>query len=454
MPALAILALLLPLQEPAAAPAADTNWPSFRGKQACGVAEGFPTAERWDMAKSENIRWRVEVPGLAHSSPVVWGDRIFLTTAVKEGEAELKVGLYGSVQPVKDEGEHELRVLCFDAATGKQLWQKTVFKGVPAIKRHPKGSHAASTPAVDGERVVAFFGTEGLFCFDHDGKRLWQRDLGRLDAGWYMMDKPEWGFGSSPVLWQGHVYVQCDVQASVGAEGQQTSNSFVACLDAKNGEDVWRTPRDEVPGWGTPTVHVGKERSQLLVNGYKHMGGYDLATGQELWKIARGGDIPVPTPIVAHDLVFLTSAHGRLAPILAIALSATGALEMNAEEDEHVVWLVPKGGNYMQTPLAYGDELYCCRDDGSLSCFDAKTGSLHYKQRLGTGRTGFTASPVAANGRLYFTSEEGTVFVVKTGKTFELIGTSNLGEECMASPAISRGTIYFRTRRHLVAVAP
>ena len=419
------------------------SWPSFHGENAAGVAHGYPTPTRFNVEKGENIGWKTPLPGLSHSSPIVWGDRIFLTNAVKKGKAVLKVGLYGNVTSVPDEGPHEFQVLCIDRLSGKVLWTKTAWKGVPEFKRHPKGSHAASTPATDGTHVVAFFGSEGLYAYDYSGKLIWKKNLGSLDAGWFRSKKDQWGFASSPIIHEGRVYVQCDVQ--------DEDNSFVAALDVKTGEEVWRTQRLDVPTWSTPTVHVTDKRRQLILNGFKHIGGYDLDSGKELWKLGGGGDIPVPTPIVAHDLVFITNAHGRMSPIVAISTAAEGTLSMKADDDEHVAWSIRRGGSYMQTPLVYGDYLYACRGNGSLSCFDAKTGKLHYRERLGGGGFAFTASGVAADGKLYYPSEEGEVFVIKAGTKFENLALNELGETCMASPAISRGVLYFRTRHHLIA---
>ncbi len=423
----------------------ETNWPQFRGPHASGVAEGYPTPVHWDVEKGTNILWKTPIPGLAHSSPIIWGDRIFLTTAVRkdEGEAVLRVGRYGSVRSVQDQSPHEFQVLCLDRISGRVLWTRTAWEGVPKIKRHPKGSYAASTPATDGKHVVAFFGTEGLYVYDFSGELLWKKDFGVLDSGFFRSRSAQWGFASSPVIHEGRIYVQCDVQ----------ENSFVAALEVASGNVVWRTPRNEVPTWSTPTVDVSNRRRQLILNGYKHIGGYDLDTGEELWKLEGGGDIPVPTPVVSKGTVFITSAHGRMSPILAISTAATGEVTMDAEECQHMLWSYRRGGNYMQTPVVYGEELYCCRDGGQLSCIDAKTGERHYRKRLGDGASGFTASGVAADGKLYFASEEGEVQVIQADTEFQLLAQNSLGETCMASPAICAGTLFFRTRSHLLAIA-
>lgn len=428
-----------------AAPAGDGEayWPSFRGPGASGVADGDELVERWDLESGEGVLWRTPIPGLAHSSPVIWGERIYVTTAVREaGDARLKVGLFGDIIPVDDDSPHVFSVLCLDRASGEILWERAAWEGVPTDRRHPKGSHAASTPTADGERVVALFGSEGLFCYSAEGELLWTRDLGTLNAGFYLLPGAEWGFASSPVIHGERVLVQVDIQG----------DSFLAALDLETGADVWRTPRDEVPGWGSPTVVVTPSRAQVVVNGFKHIGGYDLQTGAELWTLVGGGDIPTPTPIFAHELIYITSAHGRTAPIFAISPSAEGELAMKAEESEHMIWSRLRRGNYMQTPLVYGEQLYLCSDSGILACYDARTGEERYRERLDGGGFGFTASAVAGDGKLYLTGEGGEVHVVRAGTLFEELGVHSLGEESMASPAIAKGVIHWRTRRHLVAI--
>jgi len=416
------------------------NWPSFRGPRSTGVAGGPPPPAEWDVEDGTNIRFRTPIPGLAHSSPVIWGDRLFVSTAVREeGESELKVGLYGNVFPVKDEGVHSFRVYCLDKYTGEILWSKTAVEAEPEIERHPKGSHAASSPATDGRHVVACFGSEGTYCYDTDGELLWSKDLGVLDSGFFRMPEAQWGFASSPIIHDGRVILQVDVQ----------ENSFLAAFDVKTGKELWRTPRQDVPTWSTPALYRHDGDLRIAVNGWKHIGGYDFETGEEVWKLVGGGDIPVPTPVVGHGLIYITNAHGSQAPIYAIPVGAESELEPEA-----LPWSKERRGNYMQTPILYGDELYLCSDGGVVACYDAKTGEEHYRERIGTGnrRSAFTASPVAAGGRLYWTGEQGEVYVVAAGPEFAVIGENLLGETCLATPAISEGTIYFRTRGHVVAV--
>jgi outer membrane protein assembly factor BamB len=444
----AVVLLVATLAVPAIGqqPQGNTNWPSFRGPGASGVADGFPLPTEWDGPTSRNIRWKTPIPGLGHSSPVVWGNRLYVTTAISGVEnPQLKVGLYGDIESVQDNTSHRWIVYCLDTQTGKVVWEKTVYAGVPKVKRHPKATHANSTLATDGRHLVAFFGSEGLYCLDMDGKQLWKRDLGLLDSAFYVAPEAQWEFASSPIIYQDRVLIQCDV----------LNGSFVAALSIKDGTDVWRTPRADVPTWGTPTVHADGATAQMIINGYKHIGGYDVGTGKELWRLKGGGDIPVPTPVVGHGMVFITNAHGPMAPIYAIRLRATGDISLAANEtsNQFVAWSYPRDGAYMATPLVYGDYLYNARINGVMSCYDAKTGNRAYQQRLGSGASGFSASPVAGDCKVYIPSEDGDIYVVKAGPTFELVSRNAMGEVCMASPAISGGALYFRTQSHVVAVA-
>ncbi len=422
-----------------------TNWPGFRGTFAAGVSEGFALPMKWDVEKGVHVKWKTAIPGLGHSSPVIWGDRIFVTTAISgKKNPELKVGLYGGIAPVQDDTEHQWWIYCLNKLTGQIIWQTKAYQAVPRIKRHTKASHANSTPATDGQYLVTFLGSEGLFCYDINGKKLWHKDLGLLDSGYYMVPQAQWGFSSSPVIHGGRVYVQCDVQ------GQ----SFVAAYELKDGREVWRTDRDEVPTWSTPAVLIQDSASQLIVNGYKHIGGYDLKTGKELWRLSGRGDIPVPTPVIGHGLIYITSAHGRGAPLYAVKFDAKGDLSFKStDHGEHIAWFKSRNGAYMQTPLVYGDYLYSCSDRGILKCYNAKTGEVVYRARIGSGSTGFTASPVAGDNKIYFTSEEGDVHVIKPGPAYEHLASNPLGQICMSTPAISEGTMFFRARTHLIAIS-
>jgi outer membrane protein assembly factor BamB len=447
------LAVLLAVLTRASPVGAQTNWPGFRGMNADGFAKGAATATVWSMERSENILWKTAIPGLGHSSPIIWGDRLYVTTAVNQRKtASLKVGLYGDPESAQDNDVQQWKIVCLNKRTGQILWDKTAHEGAPKLKRHPKATHANCTMATDGSNVVAFFGSEGLYCYDVDGHPRWNKDWGTLRTSPVIYnDKPdphgvdlEWGFASSPVIYGNLVFVQCDV----------LTNGFVAALNLADGKEVWRTPRDDTATWSTPNICTEGSRPQLLVNGWKHMGGYDLRTGEEIWRMSGGGDCPVPTPVVWKGLIFLMSAHGPRRPVYAVRADAVGdvSLREGATTNRYVAWSALRGGSYMQTPLVYGDYLYSCHIDGILSCYEALTGKQMYKERLGTGGEGFTASPVASEGNLYFTSERGSVFVVKPGPTFTVLATNQMGEVCMATPAISERTIFFRTQGHVVAV--
>ena len=421
------------------------DWPQFRGIHADGVSDAAAAPVAWNVTEKRGVLWRMPVAGLGHSSPIVWNDLVCVTTAISgKPDPELKVGLYGDITPVNDDTPHTWRVVCLDKASGRVRWEQTAATGVPQIKRHTKATHANSTPATDGRTLVAFFGSEGLYAYDlKSGAPRWKKSLGVLDSGFFMVPAAQWGFASSPIVHDGRVIVQVDVQ----------KGSFLAAFDVADGREIWRTPRQDVPTWSTPAVHETPGGTQIVVNGWKHIGGYDFATGRELWRLTGGGDIPVPTPIVANDLIYITNAHGSMAPIYAINAGARGDITpADGQASAHMAWMQTREGAYMQTPLVYRGLLYNCRDNGVLSVYDARTGVRHYQQRLAEGRTGFTASPVASGGRVYFTSEDGDVHVIKAGTSFELLATNSLGEVAMATPAISDGVIFFRTRGHVVAI--
>jgi len=422
------------------------NWPSFRGANASGVADGVPTPTNWDATKSVNILWKTAIPGLAHSSPVVWGDRIYVTTAVSsKGNEYFRHGLYGDVDSDKDTSPHTWHVYSLDKRSGKIVWDKIAHEGVPKIKRHIKSTHASSTPATDGKHVIAFFGSEGLYCYDVNGKLLWKQDLGVLDGGWFYDPDYQWGTASSPIIYKNMVIVQCDVQ----------KNSFIAAYDINNGKRLWMTPREEIPSWGTPTIYEGKSRVELITNATKAVRGYDPATGKELWKFSGNPEVTATTPIVGHDLIFICNSYRPNQPIYAVRPGATGdiTLKDGKTSNEFIAWSYQRGGTYMPTPIIYGDYFYACNNNGVLSCYNAKTGEKIYQQRIGDKGGAYSASPVAADGKIYLTSEDGDVFVVKAGPKYELMATNPLGEVLMATPAISDGMIFVRGQHSVFCIA-
>lgn len=422
------------------------NWPSFRGLNASGVAEGQNPPTTFDATKSINVRWKTPIPGLGHSSPIVWGDKVFITTAVSsEATPETRFGLYGDVAPVKENPKHIWKVYALDKATGKILWERVAYEGVPKVKRHPKATHASSTPATDGRTVVALFGSEGMYAYNTSGKLLWKADLGTLDAGWFYDADYQWEYASSPVIYKNMVFVQADIQ----------QNSFLAAYDLKTGKRLWITPREEISGWGTPTIYEGKTRTELITNGTKAIRGYDPATGKLLWWLSPNSEITTPTPIIAHDLIFVTAGYPPIRPIYAIRPGGTGdiSLKDGKESNDFIAWSKKSGGPYMPTPVVYGDLLYTCSIQGVVAAYDAKTGKQVYQQRIADRGGAFTASPVASDGKIYLSSEDGEIFVFKAGPKHELLATNQIGEVMMATPAISEGMLIVRGLKHLYGIA-
>lgn len=422
------------------------NWPQFRGSLASGVALGNPPTE-WNAETGENILWKTPIPGLAHSSPVIWGDRIFLTSCVNdESKAEdVPTGWIGGTgKAAEDSGDWTWQVICLDRRQGSVLWTKDVAKGKPLVKRHQKATHANCSPATDGKHVVAFFGSEGMYCLDFEGNVIWEKDLGRLHSGPYNAKELEWGFASSPIIYQGKVVVQCDC----------LNTGFVGVYDVATGKEVRRIEREDVATWSTPNVFETEAGTQLVCNGYKQMAGYNFEDGKQLWSVSNGGDVPVPTPLFSNGLIYLTNGHGK-SPTYAVKPTATGDLTPTTESDslpEGLAWWQPKDGSYMPTPIVVDKLLYTCNDNGRLAVRNALTGELIYRERVVVGRNTFSASAVATPEAVYFPSENGDVIVIKTGETYEFIAENSMGETLMATPAIAGDQLFIRTSRHLYCI--
>ena len=367
------------------------DWPSFRGPAASGVADGQNLPVQWDARRGSNVLWKTEVHGLAHSSPIVWGDRVFVTTAVSsKPDATFKPGLYGEGTASEDVSPQQWNLLCLDRATGKVLWERTAYQGVPKEKRHIKSTYASATPVTDGRVVVAFFGSQGIYGYSLAGDLLWKRDLGRFDVGAYDAPEFEWGTASSPILYQNFVIVQCD----------QQKGSFLAALDAKTGATVWRTERDELPSWGTPAIIPTKARVELVTNGSNFIRGYDPASGKELWRLGGSSKITAPTPVAADDLIVVASGRRPEAPIFAIRAGAHGdiTLPSGAVSSRAVAWSKTQRGPYMPTPLIYGGYVYVLGNAGIFDCYALADGKEVYRQRIPDAGSGFSASPVASGG--------------------------------------------------------
>jgi len=444
--------------DPEDALVSSVHWPSFRGTQARGVADGQNPPTEWDAGEDRGVLWRTSIAGLGNSCPVIWGERLFVTSAISDSaNTDVRIGLYGDVDSVEDDSVYDYVVYCLHKKTGEILWQKTVHSAKPAVKRHSKSSHANPTVATDGQHVIAFFGSEGLYCLDLDGNEKWRVDLGFLDSGWFFDPGYQWGFGSSPIIHGNQVIVQCDIQ----------ENSFVASFDLRTGTEQWRTGRDEIPTWPSPTVHVFGDIPMLLTHGTKAARGYDARDGQLLWELPGHSEIVVPTPFVARGLIFLASGYSPIQPIVALRPTARGTIELQAVdgtadvaseaeqtgEQNPVAWSVLRGGPYMPTPLAYGSHLYVCANNGLLTCYDLQTGKQVYRERVRIGGTAaFTASPIAADGHLYLTAEDGRVAVIKAGEDYDLVSVNPVGQTVMATPAISEGVFYVRTVGGVIAI--
>ena len=326
------------------------QWPAFRGEDAQGVAQG-QVADSWNADPSDgpirNVLWHTAIPGLSHSSPTIWENRLFVTTAIaSRGEASLKLAIHDPGNPADDNGEQTWVVYCLDKRTGKILWQRVAVKELPKNPRHAKASHANATAVTDGKRLIVSFGSEGVYCYDLDGNLEWKKDLGTFDAGpaGYPL---VWGTASSPVLFEDKVVLQCD----------QKQGSFLVLLSAKDGSELWRTSREGTSSqsWATPAVIRAAGRTQIVCNGWPHMAGYDFATGKELWRLKTGGDLPVSTPIFSHGLIFLMTSHGGPTPLYAVRPDASGDITLKGSPTSGpgVAWYEPHNLSSMVTPLVF-----------------------------------------------------------------------------------------------------
>lgn len=384
-------------------------WSRWRGPSGQGHVVGTNYVDTW--SSTENVKWRTAVPGLGHSSPIVWRDRIFLTTATLDGD--------------------RMSMLAFNRATGQRLWETVVpTSGIEHV--YAKNSRASATPTTDGERVYASFGTHGVFAFDVTGKIVWHADLG--DIGNYH------GSAGSPVLYKDRVFIYQDHR-------NPANPAFVVALDAKTGREIWRTRRTETVGWGSPVVIRAGDRDELVVHSQRRVAAYDPATGAELWTVRGNMQEVIPTPVVGHGLVFCSS--GRAGPTFAIRPGGSGDVTST-----HVEWSSPRGSPFVPSGLIHGDLLYLVNDMQSiLTVFEAKTGQLVYQDRLGQPvREGFSVSPVAVGDKLFFTNDEGQTFVVQAGREFKLLRMNQLNARVLASPALVDGTWYWRTSGELLAI--
>jgi outer membrane protein assembly factor BamB len=419
-------------------------WPSYRGQNGSGVADGQGAPASWDVATSTNIKWKTPIPGLGTSSPIVWGDRVIVASAASDEDTSFRTGLTGDITPIATLPVHTFRLHSLDRATGKVVWQRDVFTGKPATKRHFKSSQANATPATDGRRVVAVFGSVGLLvCYDMDGALLWKKEIGALDSGWFLDPSYQWGHASSPIIYKSSVIVQAD----------QARGSFIASFDLATGREQWRTLRaDEVSTWATPAVIAGPKGDELVTNGTK-VRGYHPVTGAQLWTLAPNSEIAIGTPVVYRNLAIVTAGYPPIRPVYAVKAGARGDLSLPAGKTatESIAWSHDRDGTYISSPIVYRDQLYTLNNNGILTAYDAASGERIYRARVGGGGA-FSASPIAGDGRLYFASEDGDVFVVRAGREYVELGRYPMTEVIMASPAISDGLLIVRTLRHVWAI--
>ncbi len=417
------------------------NWPGWRGPDSLGVssAKGIPV--KWDLA--QNVKWKVEVPGLGHSSPIVWGNRVFVTTAVSSDPKEdyWEKG-FPRINRGPDAAEISWKVLCFDRDTGKLLWEQTAIRKKPVNARHTKNSYASQTPVTDGTYVYVFFGDQGMYCYDFQGKLIWSRDLGSFTM------RNGWGMGSSPIVYKDLVIQTCD---------QETGGSFIIALKKNTGETAWKVDRDELSSWSTPFLYLLGTRPELIVNATKAIRSYDPATGK-LWWECRGPAtaITTPTPTFSNGLIIVSSGFivEQVRPVTAFRPGANGDITIKDGETKssNIAWRQMAAAPYIPSPIAYGDYIYVLLDQGFIACYEVNTGKEVYgKQRIDIG-AGFSASPVAVDGKLYCGSEDGDVYVIKAGPQYELLAKNSLGEGIMASPAVSDGKMFIRTIKSLYCI--
>jgi len=434
---LALLNAVTKAQQP---PRPADEWAQWRGPDGLGISRETGFVTRW--SPTSNIKWKTEIPGRGHSSPIVWGDRIFLTTSLKgelvEGR-KAPVHLDFSYRPgyvhpdsVDIEFKHTLKVLAIDAGTGRIVWEQTAYDGVMFDDRHRKNTYTSPTMITDGRLVYAFFESLGVYAYDFDGRLQWHSPLGSII-------KAGLGPGTSPVLYENLLILQCDQEMGEG--------SAMIALDKRTGKQVWRAERSTRRSWATPLLVQSADRADLVASGAEVVIAYDPATGKERWRANGTQSHPIPSPVAGHGVVIL-SAGSSAKRALAIRLGQSGDLT----DSTSIVWRHNKGTAYVPSPILYGDYLYLLTDTGIITCLEAQTGKLVYEGGRVPVPATFTSSPVAFDGKLLLTSEDGDTFVIKAGASHEVLATNSVGEPVFASVALAHGTIYIRGERHLFAI--
>ncbi len=415
------------------------DWPQFRGPGSTGVLDDPRIPETW--SQTDNIAWKTTVPGLGWSSPIVAHGRIYVTSMISSKDVEApKKGLYFGGERPAPKDEHRAMVYSVDLKTGKIVWEKEVWRGIPSFSRHLKNSFASETPVADDQRIYAHFGQFGLFCLDKAGKILWSHNLDPVSTRY------GWGTASSPVLYEGRIYFVND----------NDTKSYLTALDKKTGAVIWKVERDEKTNWATPYVWKHDKQAEIITPGTGKTRSYDL-DGKLLWEFGGMSSIAIPTPFSKFGLLYVTSGYvgDQNRPVYVIKPGAKGDITLAKGEtkSDAVEWYLPQAGPYNPSPLIYGDVYYTLLDRGFLTAHDAHTGKeIYSKQRIDPTTTAFTASPWAANGKIFALSEDGDTYVLQTGPEFKVLGKNSLDELCMSTPAIADGNLVIRTATKLVCV--
>lgn len=450
------------------------NWPQFRGPNGTGVGTESSLPSEW--AADKNVKWKVAVPGIAWSSPIVWGEKVLVTTAIADKQPRPTPGMgagggfgggggtFPKFDPKKGKGGfgkggfgkggfgkgakapdavYRWEVHCYDRTNGKLLWKQLAAEQKPLLATHGKNTFASETPVTDGERVYAFFGPTGLFCFDLTGTLVWKKELPRYSMQF------GFGTGASPTLHDGRLFLQCDNE----------DESFLAAFEAKTGKELWRVKREEKSSWGTPFVWKNKQRTELVTAGGLWARSYDPATGKQLWQLGGMSFSSNSTPVADNEQLYIGSGGsfgGR--PLFAVRAGATGDITLKDGESssEFVAWSKPQAGPTMASPLLYDGYLYILSDRGGmLSCLEARTGKVMYdRQRIPQASSGYTASPWAYGGKIFCLGEDGKCSVIQAGPEFKVLGTNKLDEMFMATPALAGGALILRGIDHLYCVQP
>jgi len=416
------------------------QWAQFRGPQAGVVADDPNLPETW--SETENVAWKVDVPGMGWSSPIVWDDHVFVTSAISSGkEAAPVAGLYDEHDHVKAAAAQRWMVYDFDFKTGKLRWERELHRGDPPLLRHIKNSYASETPVTDGERLYVYFGNIGLIAaLDFNGKTVWSKNVGAYNT------QVELGTGASPVLYKDRLFIVND----------NTTQSFLMALEARTGKELWRVNREERGNWSTPVIWENERRTELVTTGTIKNRSYDL-DGNLLWELGGMSTLTIPTPFVKHGMVFISSGYpgGAQRPVFAIRPGAHGDISLKPEQtsNDYIAWHQPLLGTYNTSALVYGDYYYTLLDRGFLLCHDVKTGKQIYgRQRISVDSSGFTASPWAYNGKIFAMSEDGDTFVIQAGPEYKLLGKNSLNEMPLATPAVLRGSLIIRTYSKLYRI--